>query len=292
MVKLMSPLSLFIKCVIETVSILKREAMKSCMCVGLAVCVLLNVTTQQGEALRAAVGQVVSVTGTSPSNTVELNTNTLLNLANEAASSGAMLVTFPEFALQGDFPFMRCTNSANTSAYSEVLAVVGMPLNCSSAAAASRLGCSPAARSLYISYNTVEADGTGRYFNTQVVVHNGFMVARYRKYNVFYKDCFDTPTLELVTFTVHNTSVGIFTCFDILFEHPKMDLVHAGVQYFSYSSAIPLVGAEIIKLFSATNHVSVISANAASGQSEIVADGAVVGRASGSSGNAIVVADI
>ena len=259
----------------------------------ITVCVVVCavISTSLSDAIKVSVGQVDSVTGTSPSNTLQLNLNILLNLANDAVSSGAALITFPEFALQGDFAFMKCVSPVNTSGYSEVLVSVGSPLNCSSPSAASQLGCSAAAQSLYISYNTVESDGNGAYYNTQVVVHNAMMVARYRKYNVFYKDCFTTPQLELVTFSVQNTTFGIFTCFDILFEHPKMDLVHAGVKYFSYSSAIPLVGAEVIKLFSASNHVNMVSSNQASKQSEIVADGTAVARAS-SSGNLIIVADI
>lgn len=243
------------------------------------------------DAIKVSVGQVDSVSGISPSDTVQLNINILLNLANDAVGAGAALITFPEFALQGDFAFMKCVSPVNTSGYSEVLVPVGTPLNCSSTSAASRLGCSVAAKSLHISYNTVEADGNGAYYNTQVVVHNTMLIARYRKYNVFYKDCFTTPILELITFNLQNTTFGIFTCFDILFEHPKMDLVHAGVKYFSYSSAIPLVGAEIIKLFSASTHVNMVSSNQASKQSEIVADGTAVARAT-SSGNLIIVADI
>eukprot|EP00658_Telonema_sp_P-2_P045968 TRINITY_DN34029_c0_g1_i1.p1 TRINITY_DN34029_c0_g1~~TRINITY_DN34029_c0_g1_i1.p1 ORF type:complete len:128 (-),score=44.85 TRINITY_DN34029_c0_g1_i1:22-357(-) len=79
----------------------------------------------------------------------------------------------------------------NTSGYSEVLVPVGSPLNCSSAYAASQLGCSTAAQSLHISYNTVEYDGSGAYYNTQVVVHNSMLVARYRNCLLYTSDAAD-----------------------------------------------------------------------------------------------------
>ena len=256
-----------------------------------AVFVVLIASVQFGEAITVATGQVVSKTGSSPKDTISLNVNTIVSLANQAAAAGAALVTFPEFALQGDFQFTKCASPSDTSAYSEALPAVGSLLDCSSQNAASQIGCSSAARTVFISYNTVEAGANGTFFNTQVVVNNGVLIARYRKLNVFYKDCFNTPTQELVTFVVQNTTFGIFTCFDILFDHPKMDLVHAGVKYFSYSSAIPLVGAEVVRIFSALNHVDVVSSNADPGQSEVVVAGSAVAKAP-SSGDSIAVAVI
>ncbi|VEN39432.1 unnamed protein product [Callosobruchus maculatus] len=65
--------------------------------------------------------------------------------------------------------------------------------------------------------------------NTDVVFdHNGHVAARYRKWNLFgenYKTKSITRSPEVVTFrTKNNDTFGIFTCFDILFEVPTLNL--------------------------------------------------------------------
>lgn len=238
--------------------------------------------------IKVAAGQVNSSSSSTPADTVALNVNTILGLMGDAVAQNVSLVAFPEFALMGDFAFDQCSNTTTVAAFSENVGAAGDAIDCNASTPMARIGCSNAAKVLVVSYNTVE-DDQGTFYNTQVVVHNGVLLARYRKYNVFYKSCFASPQLELVTFAVQNTTFGIFTCFDILFEHPKMDLVNEGVKYFSYSSAIPIIGADAVSLFAAENSVNVVSSNAAAGQSSIVDHGLTIARAP-SSGNALVVA--
>jgi predicted amidohydrolase len=242
------------------------------------------------SAIKVAAGQVNSTTGASAAETQNLNVDTFLQLMSQAVFQGATFIDFPEFSLMGSFEFDLCSANFTVGAFGEVIGAAGQAIDCNASGPLSSIGCSDAAKVLHVSYNTVEnADGV--YYNTQVVVHDGTIVARYRKYNVFYKNCFASPQLELVTFVVQNTTFGIFTCYDILFEHPKMDLVKAGVKYFSYSSAIPIIGADAVSLFGAENAVNVVSSNANTGQSSIVDHGLTIARAP-SGGNYVVVATL
>jgi predicted amidohydrolase len=240
--------------------------------------------------VKVAAGQVESSTAATPAQTVALNVDTILGLMSLAEFQNVSFIAFPEFALMGTFTFGDCSATVTVAAYSEIIGNPGDVINCSESSPIARIGCSTAAKSLVVSYNTVENDA-GTFYNTQAIVHNGVLLARYRKYNVFYKSCFASPQLELVTFSVTNVTFGVFTCYDILFDHPKMDLVKQGVKYFSYSSAIPIIGADAVSLFAAENAVNVVSSNNAAGQSTIVDHGLTIARAP-ASGNAIVVATL
>lgn len=245
---------------------------------------------QPCAAIKVAAGQVNSTTGANATETQNQNVDTFLQLMAQAATQGAALIAFPEFSLMGNFDFELCSSEFTVGAFSEVIGAAGSSIDCNATTPLARIGCSDAAKVLHVSYNTVES-AAGLFYNTQVVVHDGKIVASYRKFNVFYKSCFSTPTLELVTFVVQNTTFGIFTCYDILFDHPKMDLVREGVKYFSYSSAIPIIGADAVSLFGAENGVNVVSSNANTGQSSIVDHGLTIARAP-SGGNFVVIATL
>ncbi|CAH1978067.1 unnamed protein product [Acanthoscelides obtectus] len=65
------------------------------------------------------------------------------------------------------------------------------------------------------------------YHNTDVVFdHNGYVAARYRKWNLFGESSKSiTRSPEVVTFkTKSNDTFGIITCFDILFDVPTLNL--------------------------------------------------------------------
>lgn len=259
------------------------------------VCVALMVASlglvHSAQAIRLATAQMSSVSKASPSDTVAANVAIVLSLAESAVNANASFVAFPEFSLVGSFDFSSCTDPSAMQAYAEPLGDNGTTIDCTSTFPLAAIGCSSAAKSLTVSYNTVEGNGDGNFYNTQVIVHNGVLVAKYRKFNVFYKKCFTSPLLELVTFSVENVLFGVFTCYDILFDHPKQDLVALGVKYFSYSSAIPLIGTDAVKLFSALNSVNVVSSDASAGQSAIVSKGLTIARAP-KSGNVVTVADL
>ena len=258
----------------------------------LLVIVVLSVAlVGSTDALRVAAGQLQSQSAATPSATIALNVATLNNLIEEAVAQNASLVTFPEFALNGVFDFGTCTAPSSMAAWSELITVG--PIDCSGghSTALQQIGCPHVGQDITVSYNTCEQDG-GSYYNTQVIVHKGQVLAKYRKYNVFYTKCFTSPSLELVTFKVKNVTFGLFTCYDILFDHPKQDLVNEGVKYFSYSSAIPIIGKDAVQLFSALNRVSVVSADMDLGQSAILSKGMTLAQAKSSNGNSLAIANI
>ena len=66
-------------------------------------------------------------------------------------------------------------------------------------------------------------------YNTDVAFDtDGRLLAKYHKQHLFFEDAFDTP--EMVNHAIFTTSFGVqfgmFTCFDILFEKPALDLVY------------------------------------------------------------------
>ncbi|CAH0549660.1 unnamed protein product [Brassicogethes aeneus] len=75
-------------------------------------------------------------------------------------------------------------------------------------------------------------------YNTDVVFgRNGSVIARYRKWNLFGE--FDkniTKTPDIITIETDKGKFGIFTCFDILFQTPALNLTRSGVKNFIYPS--------------------------------------------------------
>lgn len=230
--------------------------------------------TPCAAALRVGAAQVTSLTNSTPKLTI---LNNAMQFVKMASSSSAELLVFPEFALMGNFDFLSCTSPSSTAAYAETVGPAGTRIECLASlfTPLQQLGCLVPDK--YISYNTVEQDGSS-FYNTQVVTYNRTIVARYRKFHVFYTTCFTSPTLELVTFNISAADgsaygFGIFTCYDILFNDPKVDLVKMGVKYFSYSSAIPVIGHDAVALFSGLYNVTVVSANNDLGEGGVVTDG-------------------
>lgn len=63
-------------------------------------------------------------------------------------------------------------------------------------------------------------------FNTDVVLSNeGKFIKRYRKFNLFLEVFDKPPTVEVAHFDTPFGRFGIFTCFDILFKTPAVELI-------------------------------------------------------------------
>uniref|UniRef100_A0A182JLI2 Uncharacterized protein n=1 Tax=Anopheles atroparvus TaxID=41427 RepID=A0A182JLI2_ANOAO len=74
-------------------------------------------------------------------------------------------------------------------------------------------------------------------YNTDVVFdRNGTVIARYRKYNLFKEPGTSvTAVPELVSFeTDFGVRFGVFTCFDILFAAPTLELIKHGLRDFVF----------------------------------------------------------
>lgn len=77
-------------------------------------------------------------------------------------------------------------------------------------------------------------------YNTDVIYDpSGKLVAKYHKYNLFYEPAFDVPnTPEIVTFKTPFGTFGVFTCFDILFHDPPIELLqNKGVRNIVFPTA-------------------------------------------------------
>lgn len=110
----------------------------------------------------------------------------------------------------------------------------------------------------------------GRYqYNTDVVYSpQGTLVARYHKYNLFGEAQFDKPEIaEEIFFDTQFGRFGLFTCFDILFRSPSVDLIekhNIDTVLFptAWMDALPLLAAiEYHSAFAVMMQVNLLSAN-------------------------------
>ncbi|XP_048808163.1 biotinidase isoform X2 [Lagopus muta] len=111
----------------------------------------------------------------------------------------------------------------------------------------------------------------GRYqFNTNVVFNDaGTLVATYRKHNLYFEYAFDTPPepdYQLFD-TPFAGKFGMFTCFDILFFEPAVNLIRQyNVKQIVYPTAwmnqLPLLSAvEFQQAFATAFSVNILAAN-------------------------------
>lgn len=265
------------------------------------------------QALRVAAVQRVSLDAATPADTLAANAAAMAANVKAASAASVDLVVFPEFSLLGAAMQLssECAagdgGASRMDAFCETLPAIGTRIPCPSSSSSfssssstdlaalsplALLSCasSASATPIVVSYNTCELDGAQR-FNTQVIVQNGTLVQTYRKRHPFYTQCFATPPLEVRTFRVRDTTVGLFTCFDLLFADPKENLYDAGVRVFSYSSAIPLVGRAAVEAWSWAKGVAVVSSNAALAESAVVVNGTAVARCD-SKVDCVAIADV
>uniref|UniRef100_A0A1Y1MWH4 CN hydrolase domain-containing protein n=1 Tax=Photinus pyralis TaxID=7054 RepID=A0A1Y1MWH4_PHOPY len=68
--------------------------------------------------------------------------------------------------------------------------------------------------------------GEMEFYNTNAILDkSGTVIAKFRKINLSEEPFFE-PGTEIVTFTTDfNVTFGIFTCFDLLFQYPALDIL-------------------------------------------------------------------
>jgi predicted amidohydrolase len=148
--------------------------------------------------------------------------------AANAAAAGADVLVYPEFGL-GVHPGDNCQQV--------------LPLHESPSSIVQYMQQVAAKHAVALSINMCETNGTHK-FNTQVVLNSaGSAVAYYRKMHPFFRNIFAVPEPNFVSFplTFYNgdqITFGVFTCFDIMFETPSVELVRHGVRDFLYSMAM------------------------------------------------------
>lgn len=83
--------------------------------------------------------------------------------------------------------------------------------------------------------------GDSRYqFNTDIVYDpQGNFIAKYHKYHLFSESEFDKPSApEIGTFDTPFGKFGLITCFDVLFQHPAVDLIKKfGIANIAFPTA-------------------------------------------------------
>ncbi|XP_058459439.1 vanin-like protein 2 [Malaya genurostris] len=202
----------------------------------------------------------------------ELHLDTYEQLIRSDSAKLADLILFPELTL----------NSLSDPVYVPEPQENLVPCRTDSPELLSRLSCLAAEVRKYIVINlseifdcesTPEEDprpcgphGFHRY-NTDVVFdRNGAVIARYRKFNLFREPGTNTTHIpEVVTFeTDFGVTFGVFTCFDLLFAQPALELIKRDVKNFIFpamwTSEPPfLTATQIYESWAYTNNVNLIA---------------------------------
>lgn len=104
--------------------------------------------------------------------------------------------------------------------------------------------------------------------NTDVVLdQKGAYIKRYRKFNMFIEVFDKAPSLELTYFDTPFGRFGLFTCFDIMFERPAIELVEkynidtALFPTFWYDELPFLTAIQFQDAWSWANNVNLLGAN-------------------------------
>lgn len=248
-------------------------------------------------AVRVAVVQHTIVQGPNPAGTMQANLDVFAMDVATAANANAALVVFPEFGLfETDFN-KHCMGPQASNGYCEEYAGVGQtPCDLNGSIVLRRLSCLARAHAIALSVNLCETVTSKGNFNTQIVVdHLGQVAAKYHKTHPYFGQCFETPqTMEVVSFNLSSSgpTVGIFTCFDIMFLQPVAALLARGIRVFSYSASIPGVGAAAEQLFSEEHDAVIMASNLAPNQSGIYAAGSRLSPKNGARGERVIWTDI
>ncbi|ESO86941.1 hypothetical protein LOTGIDRAFT_128172 [Lottia gigantea] len=181
-----------------------------------------------------------------------------------AAGENVDIIVFPEDGIYG-VNFNRDTIKPYLEDIPDPQSVSWTPCNRTNITQGSevqtRLSCMAREHNIYIvanmgdkkpcDSNTDVSCTDGQYqYNTNVVFDpQGRLVARYHKQNLYFEAQFDTPKIpERVTFQTPFGKFGVFTCFDILFKTPAVDLIdELGVENVvlptAWMDSLPLLAA-------------------------------------------------
>ncbi|CAL7946738.1 unnamed protein product [Xylocopa violacea] len=171
--------------------------------------------------------------------TLKKNTDAYVKYIEKAKQQNADIVVFPEDGLTSlnmpDRSRMDSWTTVVPSVLDEYTPCSGNAVNVSETLRT--LSCAALKNRIYVVINIAEkefcepngdqcSDGI-RYYNTNVAFdRTGKIIARYRKVNLYMEWRFDrTKSPEIVAFdTDFGVRFGIFTCFDILFPVPALNL--------------------------------------------------------------------
>lgn len=201
-----------------------------------------------------------------------------------AAQKGVQIIVFPEDGIQGFnftrasiYPFLDFMPSSPLVRWNPCLE----PHRFNDTEVLQRLSCMAIQGGMFLVANLGTKQPChrsdpgcprdGRFqFNTNVVFSsNGTLLDRYRKYNLYFEAAFDAPPqVDHVTFnTPFAGKFGIFTCFDILFFRPAIELLRdSEVKHIVFPAAwmnqLPLLAAiQIQSAFARAFGVNFLAAN-------------------------------
>lgn len=157
--------------------------------------------------------------------------------ALQASRQGAQIIVFPEYGITGFSSYPK--SSWLSGGYTETLPAPQGQVPCDEAQAFHQapsvvsLSCSARKHSIAIVANLVEYT-QGKLYNTNVAIDtDGTFLARYRKRNLWGEANIDVPPAEAVSFTTKfGETFGMFTCADLIYQHPALDLVAKGIKNF------------------------------------------------------------
>ena len=215
---------------------------------------------------------------------IQKNLDIYSDQAAKAREKGAQIIVFPEDGLYGFlagnnrstvFPFLEdipepsknwnpCANPDRFNQTEVVQYLSCIARNNSIAVVANMGDVKPCEKS------DPHCPADGRYqYNTDVGFDtDGKLIARYHKQHLYHEGGFNTPEkCEKVTFTTSfGVRFGVFTCFDILFSDPPLELVHDGVRNIVFPTAwldaLPLLAAvQYQQAFSRKTCTNLLAAN-------------------------------
>ncbi|XP_065204543.1 vanin-like protein 1 [Planococcus citri] len=171
---------------------------------------------------------------------VKNNLKSIVDIIGECGRLMVDIVVFPEGGIFGFFPIGRIDAllaSSYVPATNEFIVPCNEPNYRESLVY--HLSCAAKENNIYVAVNLIEKarswkstawDGLVLYNTAVVFDRNGMVIARYRKFNLYKEKYFNEITTtdepEYVTFTTDfGVEFGIFTCFDLFFDEPALELV-------------------------------------------------------------------
>lgn len=161
-------------------------------------------------------------------------------LAKEAAKQGAQIVVFPEYGITGESSYPA--NAWLTGGYTESWsadAIGKIPCNSDSdfpwAPTIVKLSCAAADNKIVIVANLIEYSKDKKFYNTDIAFDSdGTFLATYHKMNLWGEGNIDVPPVcDVVSFeTKFGETFGMFTCADIIHQHPASNLLEKKIKHF------------------------------------------------------------
>ncbi|KAK5648919.1 hypothetical protein RI129_003811 [Pyrocoelia pectoralis] len=200
----------------------------------------INLCYNLRSSYTAAVVDYLHVYADYPKELFKENVEQYINLMRNASREYADIIVFPEYGLVDLFTIYSAVDK-NVTELEKYSTYVPDPekkiVPCEDSKYQKyehqlvEISCAARIHGIYTIFNlpekgTNKESGEIEFYNTNVVLdRSGTVIARFRKINLS-EEPFLEPGTEMVTFkTDFNVTFGIFTCFDLLFQYPALDIL-------------------------------------------------------------------